>query len=164
MIRSASLTFSNHPGSPTNSGKLFCLEPKCLEKQKNYSLFSESSFIKKVLENVPKENKVFFENVKELKIFPVFVSSNFFETKNDKAFINGDEDQLNRVFINLIKNSEEAFEDIIKKDPNFKGNIDIEINNNNDYIVCRLTDNGPGIRDAKKAMTPYFTTKKKELV
>ena len=77
-----------------------------------------------------------------------------FETKNDKAFINGDEDQLNRVFINLIKNSEEAFEDIIKKDPNFKGNIDIEINNNNYYIVCRFTDNGPGIRDAKKAMTP----------
>ena len=31
---------------------------------------------------------------------------------------------------------------------------------NNDYIVCRLTDNGPGISDAKKAMTPYFTTKK----
>jgi nitrogen fixation/metabolism regulation signal transduction histidine kinase len=23
-----------------------------------------------------------------------------------------------------------------------------------------LTDNGPGITDAKKAMTPYFTTKK----
>ena len=47
-----------------------------------------------------------------------------------------------------------------KKDLNFKGNIDIEINNNNDYILCRLTDNGPGITDAKKAMTPYFTTKK----
>ena len=26
--------------------------------------------------------------------------------------------------------------------------------------MCRLTDNGPGITDAKKAMTPYFTTKK----
>ena len=49
---------------------------------------------------------------------------------------------------------------IVKKDLNFKGNIDIEITNNNDYIVCRLTDNGPGITDAKKAMTPYFTTKK----
>ena len=47
-----------------------------------------------------------------------------------------------------------------KKDPNFKGNIDIEMRDNNDYIVCRLTDNGPGITDAKKAMTPYFTTKK----
>ena len=47
-----------------------------------------------------------------------------------------------------------------KKNLNFKGNIDIEINENNDYIICRLTDNGPGITDAKKAMTPYFTTKK----
>ena len=27
-------------------------------------------------------------------------------------FINGDEDQLNRVFINLIKNSEESFEEL----------------------------------------------------
>ncbi len=80
--------------------------------------------------------------------------------KENNAFINGDEDQLNRVFINLIKNSEEAFQQLSKKEPNFKGNIDIEINNNNDYIVCRLTDNGPGITDAKKAMTPYFTTKK----
>ena len=61
-----------------------------LEKQKNYSLFSESSFIKKVLENVPKENKVFFENIKELKIFPVFVSSDFFETKNDNINLIGD--------------------------------------------------------------------------
>ena len=79
---------------------------------------------------------------------------------NSNLFINGDEDQLNRVFINLIKNSEESFNDMSKKDPNFKGNIDIEMRDNNDYIVCRLTDNGPGITDAKKAMTPYFTTKK----
>jgi two-component system nitrogen regulation sensor histidine kinase NtrY len=75
-------------------------------------------------------------------------------------YINGDEDQLNRVFINLIKNSEEAFLEKIVKDPNFKGNIDIEIYDNNDYIIIRLTDNGTGITDAKKAMTPYFTTKK----
>ena len=26
--------------------------------------------------------------------------------------------------------------------------------------MCRLTDNGPGITDTKKVMTPYFTTKK----
>ena len=80
--------------------------------------------------------------------------------ENKNLFINGDEDQLNRVFINLIKNSEEAFNDMCKKNPDFKGNIIIEINQNNDYIICRLTDNGPGITDAKKAMTPYFTTKK----
>ena len=79
-------------------------------------------------------------------------------TKN--TFIKGDEDQLNRVIINLIKNSEEAFSEKIAKDANFKGNIDIEINDNNDYIIIRLIDNGTGITDSKKAMTPYFTTKK----
>ncbi len=88
-------------------------------------------------------------------------SSINFISKNKKTFIHGDEDQLNRVFINLIKNSEEAFVENYEKDKNFKGIIDIEINNNNDYINCRLTDNGPGITDPKKAMTPYFTTKKK---
>ena len=80
--------------------------------------------------------------------------------KTTNAFINADEDQLNRVFINLIKNSEEAFLEKIEKDPSFKGNIDIEISDNNDYIIILLTDNGTGITDAKKAMTPYFTTKK----
>jgi len=80
--------------------------------------------------------------------------------KTKEKFIHGDEDQLNRVFINLIKNSEEAFLDQSQKDPNFKGNIDIEIDDNNDYIIIRIKDNGTGITDAKKAMTPYFTTKK----
>ena len=79
--------------------------------------------------------------------------------KTNKQFINGDEDQLNRVFINLIKNSEESISEHLQKDPNFKGNIDIEIAANNDYIVIRIIDNGTGITDAKKAMTPYFTTK-----
>jgi len=86
-------------------------------------------------------------------------SINVIKNTQDK-FIEGDEDQLNRVMINLIKNSEEALEDIKQKDPNFKGNIDIEIASNNDYITLKINDNGPGITDAKKAMTPYFTTKK----
>ncbi len=76
-----------------------------------------------------------------------------------KLAINGDADQLNRVFINLIKNSEEAFEELERKNADFKGKIDIEIISNNDYIVIKLTDNGTGISDTKKVMTPYFTTK-----
>ena len=79
-------------------------------------------------------------------------------TKN--VFVNGDEDQLNRVFINLIKNSEESFLEKLQKDPNFQGNIDIVIVDNNDYIVISIIDNGTGITDTKKAMTPYYTTKK----
>ena len=83
-----------------------------------------------------------------------------FKSKAKNVYINGDEDQLNRVFINLIKNSEESFLEQSQKKPNFKGNIDIEINDNNDYIFITITDDGTGITDAKKAMTPYFTTKK----
>jgi two-component system nitrogen regulation sensor histidine kinase NtrY len=86
-------------------------------------------------------------------------SINFINKKN-KQFIDGDEDHLNRVFINLIKKSEESILEQLQKDPKIKGNIDIEIVDNNDYIVIRITDNGTGITDAKKAMTPYFTTKK----
>ena len=86
-------------------------------------------------------------------------SINLNSKTNDK-FINGDEDQLNRVFINLIKNSQESFEEIKQKEPNFKGNIDIEIDSNNDYIIIKIDDNGSGINDPKKAMTPYYTTKK----
>ena len=82
------------------------------------------------------------------------------KVNTEDLFIKGDEDQLNRALINLIKNSEEAFMEMAKKKVNFKGIIDIEIDSNNDYIVFRITDNGPGITDAKKAMTPYFTTKK----
>ena len=81
-------------------------------------------------------------------------------SKTNDMFINGDEDQLNRVFINLFKNSEESFEEIKQKEPNFKGNIDIEIDSNNDYIIIKIDDNGSGIKDPKKAMTPYYTTKK----
>ena len=87
-------------------------------------------------------------------------SSINFQNQKKLMLIKGDADQLNRVFINLIKNSEESFIEKIEKNPNFKGNINIEIADNNDYIVFRLTDNGTGIKDAKKAMTPYFTTKK----
>ncbi|WP_075483371.1 FAD-dependent monooxygenase [Candidatus Pelagibacter communis] len=60
------------------------------EEQKNFSLFSDKSFIQKILENIPQENKEFFNNLKELKIFPVFVSDNFFEVKNKNIHLIGD--------------------------------------------------------------------------
>ena len=72
--------------------------------------------------------------------------------KAKKSFINKNEDQLNRVLINIIKIQEVPFRTNAKR-PNFQGNIDIEIDDNNDYIVIRIIDNGTGITDAKKAMT-----------
>ena len=82
-------------------------------------------------------------------------------SEEQKFTIKGDEGQLYRVFINLIKNSEESFSEKRQKKHDFKGKIHIEITKNNDYIDIKLTDNGTGILDTKKVMTPYFTTKKK---
>ena len=77
-----------------------------------------------------------------------------------KKFINGDEEQLYRVFINLIKNSEEAIAEKKVENKLFKGKINIEIQENRAYIVTSLIDNGSGIKNVDKIMTPYFTTKK----
>ena len=77
-----------------------------------------------------------------------------------KKSINGDEEQLYRVFINLIKNSEDSISEKKEENKLFKGKINIEIDYNYDYIKITLADNGAGIKDTSKIMTPYFTTKK----
>tara|TARA_Y100000590_G_scaffold465902_1_gene639581 strand:- start:1086 stop:2861 length:1776 start_codon:yes stop_codon:yes gene_type:complete len=88
-----------------------------------------------------------------------FVLSN---TTNSKM-INADEEQFNRVFINLIKNSIESIQEKLDKTANFKGKINIDIRDDNDYIYVTIIDNGVGFDhvDKKKMLTPYFTTKKK---
>ena len=83
------------------------------------------------------------------------------QNKNQESKIKGDEEQLNRVFINLLKNSEEALNEKRSKIQDFKGKINVEITSNNHYIVVRISDNGPGISDIRKAMNPYYTTKLK---
>ncbi len=60
------------------------------EELKNYSLFNDNSFIKKVLKNIPQESKKFFDEIKQLKIFPVFVTDHFFEIKKNNIYSIGD--------------------------------------------------------------------------
>ena len=77
-------------------------------------------------------------------------------------YVNGDEEQLNRVFINLIKNSIESINIKKSKDVDFKGKISVDIRDDSDYIYIIVEDNGVGFDqvDKKKMITPYFTTKK----
>ena len=90
-----------------------------------------------------------------------FKTKVIFLTRKSNFFIKGDQEQLYRVFINLLKNSEESLTEKFSKSVNFKGKIEVEIQSNSDYIITYLQDNGTGISDKKKAMTPYFTTKAK---
>ena len=78
-------------------------------------------------------------------------------------YIKGDEEQLNRVFINLLKNSIESINEKKSKIADFKGKINVDISEDNDYIYVTIVDNGIGFDQVNKTkmLTPYFTTKKK---
>ena len=103
-------------------------------------------------------NNVILRSINFLKIS--LKSKIFFNKSEVSNFVMGDEDQLYRVFINLIKNADESITEIMIKKPKYEGKIDIDILKNNDYKVVVIKDNGEGISDTNKVMTPYFTTKK----
>ena len=60
------------------------------KEKKNHLLFTENFFIKKVLKKIFLKNIDFLDNLKELKIFPVFVSDNFCKLQNNKIHLIGD--------------------------------------------------------------------------
>ena len=60
------------------------------DEQKDFSLFKDDNFIKKILEKVPQLSMEFFDNINDLKIYPVFVSHDFFEFNNNNIHLVGD--------------------------------------------------------------------------
>ncbi len=60
------------------------------DELENYQLFDENAFIKKVLAKFPKNSDEVFNNIKDLKVFPVFVSRDFYHLQNKNIFIIGD--------------------------------------------------------------------------
>ena len=82
-----------------------------------------------------------------------------------EIILNSDNEQLGRVFFNLIKNSIESIQDKKLKNVNFKGKIDISINDNTSDIDFIIVDNGLGfgifVKKTKDILNPYVTTKEK---
>ena len=74
-----------------------------------------------------------------------------------------DNEQFNRLFFNLIKNSMESIQEKAKKGNKINKNIDIEIRQIRDYIIINLFDTGLGFKNkkTKDLIKPYFTTKEK---
>jgi len=125
------------------------------------SLVNEFSSFARMPSPIFKKIKINFIIKRAIDFFKMSsVNEFFFQSANKKLIINGDEEQLYRVFINLIKNSEDSISEKREKNIDFKGKIYVEIKDNNDYIGITLIDNGVGVKDTAKIMTPYFTTKK----
>ena len=86
----------------------------------------------------------------------------FIYPKNkNQIYINCDQEQINRVMINLLKNSIESINEKKHKNPDFKGKINVDIIEDSDYIYLKIEDNGVGFDkiDKLKMVNPYFTTK-----
>ena len=60
------------------------------EELKNHSLLNNDKFIKKILQKNPIKNLDFFNELKEFKIFPVFISDKFFKLQNNNIHLIGD--------------------------------------------------------------------------
>ena len=87
-----------------------------------------------------------------------------FNLKNQKSLLfMFDNEQISRVFFNLIKNSIESIKEKSTKSTDFDKIIDIEIIERKDYISINLSDTGIGFlkNNAKQLIKPYFTTKEK---
>ena len=60
------------------------------EDQKNYSLFTKDTFIKNILEKIPPAEKDITNNLEAIRIFPVFVSDNYYKLQNKNIHLIGD--------------------------------------------------------------------------
>ena len=82
-------------------------------------------------------------------------------SNKNPTYINCDQEQINRVMINLLKNSIESINEKKQKKPDSIGKIIVDIKEDSDYIYLKVEDNGVGFDkiDKLKMLNPYFTTK-----
>ena len=102
-------------------------------------------------------------NIEILKNISKDITINFNLNNQKSLFCMFDNEQISRVFFNLIKNSIESIKEKSIKSTNFDKIINIEIIERKDYININLSDTGTGFlkNNAKQLIKPYFTTKEK---
>ena len=107
--------------------------------------------------------KVLNENIDLLKKIDVTIKFRIINKISKEVILNFDNEQFNRLFFNLIKNSIESIKEKDKKTNKSLKNIDIEINQRRDYITINIIDTGEGFKDkkTKDIIKPYYTTKQK---
>jgi two-component system nitrogen regulation sensor histidine kinase NtrY len=104
------------------------------------------------------------DNIKLLQELDQSIKIEFIHN-NQELFLDGDKEQLSRVFLNLIKNSIESIHQKAEKVSDFNKNISIEVSDFDSHIDVVINDNGIGFNNLnnniKEILNPYFTTKKK---
>ena len=103
------------------------------------------------------------DNIKLLQQLDQNIKIEFIHN-DQKLYLDGDKEQLSRVFLNLIKNSIESIHQKAEKVSDFNKNISIEVSDFDSHIDIVINDNGIGFNNLnnniKEILNPYFTTKK----
>ena len=130
------------------------------------NLVNEFSDFARMPKPILKDNNLVIiikDNINLLKALDETIFLSFNPLNNNVSF-NSDSEQLSRVIFNLIKNSIESIQEKKQNMFNYKGKIEIELNNNDTYIELMIKDNGIGFgkfeKNIKDILNPYFTTKK----
>ena len=146
----------------TNNLKIIGKQIKQIE-----NLVNEFSDFARMPKPILKNNNlvsVVKDNINLISQLDESISINF-TTNNDNLTLNSDQEQLSRVFFNMIKNSIESIQEKRVNNIGFKGKIDITLNDNVSNVDFIINDNGLGFGifndNMKNLLNPYFTTKKK---
>ena len=125
--------------------------------------FSDFARMPKPLFKSNNLNSVIKENINLVNKFDISVKIRLLNHLSKDVVLKFDNEQFNRLFFNLIKNSIESIQEKTEKLSKTDKNIDIEIRQRRDYININIVDTGTGFKDkkTKDIIKPYFTTKKK---
>ena len=107
--------------------------------------------------------KIINDNIKLLSQIDPTIRLNFI-SNDSEILLESDKEQINRVFLNLIKNSIESIQQKAENHSNFDKIITIEIYEKNNQIYIIIIDNGLGFgifkNNVNEILNPYVTTKK----
>ena len=152
-----------------NEKEDFTKSLKIIGKQINQieHLVNEFSDFARMPKPIFKDNNLVLiikDNINLLKELDSTIELNFNSLK-DNILLNSDNEQLSRVVFNLIKNSIESIKEKKENMFNYKGKIEVELNDKDTYIELMVKDNGVGFEifkeNIKDILNPYFTTKEK---
>ena len=125
--------------------------------------FSDFARMPKPLFKQNNLNNVINENISLVNKFDNSIKIRLVNHLSKEVVLSFDNEQFNRLFFNLIKNSVESIQEKAEKYSKIDKNIDIEIRQRRDYININIVDTGTGFKNkkTKDIIKPYFTTKGK---
>ena len=152
----------NQEAEFTKSLKIIGKQIKLIE-----NLVNEFSDFARMPKPILKDNNlvaIINDNINLLKELDNNIEINF-SSPEDNIIFKSDNEQLSRVFFNLIKNSIESIQEKRQNTNNYVGKIDINLRSRGNYIEFIIIDNGVGFGffkdNLKNILNPYFTTKEK---